>query len=122
MRKRMGGPVPKDVELAKKQIAALKAVGRVLQKCQASLPLPAPEEIAHIRKARKTLTPETYRLGVYQRIMVAIENAGEDLHALHEHTLRERLQDLYLSHYEVIALEAAVEALGRDAASPSRAK
>src|SRR5688572_31233870 len=73
MRKQASGPVPDDLELVKKQVEALKAAGKALQKCQASLPLPAPEEMAHIKKVQKTLTPETYRIGVYQRVMMAIE-------------------------------------------------
>ena len=112
MRKRAAIEVPEDLQMARKQIEALKAAGKALQKCQASLPLPAPEEMAHIRKVQKTLTPETYRLGVYQRVMMAIENAVDDLDAVYEKTLRGRLQDLQLSHYEVKAIEAALEALG----------
>lgn len=112
MRKQASGPVPKDLQLARKQVERLKAVGRVLQKCQTRLPVPAPEELAYIQQVRKTLTPETYRIGVYQRVMVAIENAADDLHAAYEHTLRERIPDLHLSQAEVKAIEAAAEALG----------
>ena len=112
MRKRADQSVPVDLELVRTQIESLKAVGKVLQKCEASLPLPAPEEMDHIRKVRKTLTPETYRIGVYQRVMMAIENAIDDLDAVYEHALREKLQDLHLSYYEVKAIEAAVEARG----------
>jgi hypothetical protein len=111
MRKPADKAVPADLEIARKQIEILEEAGKVLQECQASLPLPSPEEMSHIRKVRRTLTPETYRLGVYQRVMMAIENAADDLRAIVENTSQENLQDLHLSSFEVNAIRAAIEAL-----------
>lgn len=102
---------PTDLQQASQQIEALEAVGKILQECQASLPLPTAEELAHIREVRQALTPETYRLGVYQRVMVAIENAVSDLRAVCEEATPEELLEIQLSGDEVNAIEAAVEAL-----------
>jgi hypothetical protein len=73
--------------------------------------VPTAEEVAHIRKVRRTLTPETYLIGLYQRVMVAIENAAADLRAVCEETAMEELLQLELSADEVNAIEAALEAL-----------
>ena len=115
MRKRASRKIPEDLRIAKTQIAAFEAAGRIIQECQARLPLPSPEEMAHIKKVKKTLTPETYRIGIYQRVMMAIENGADDLRALYENL--ENLQELHLSADEVSAIEAAVEALGEGASS-----
>jgi hypothetical protein len=111
MPKRAATAVPEDLQIASKQIDVLEGAGKVLQDCQASLPLPSSEELAHLKKVRRTLTPETYRLGVYQRVMMAIENAADDLRAVIKVAAQEDLPELHLTHYDVKAIEAAVEAL-----------
>jgi len=120
MKRRAPREIPEDLRIAMTQIAALEAAGKILQECQDRLPLPAPEEMAHIKTVRRTLTPETYRLGVYQRVMMAIENSAADLRALYKNL--DGLQELHLSAFDAKAIEAAVEALGAGAASPSEEK
>ena len=115
MPKRAARVVPEDLRIAKTQIAAFEAAGRIIQECQARLPLPAPAEMAHVRKVGRTLTPETYRIGIYQRVLMAIDNSVDDLRALYENL--ESLQELELSADEIRAIEAAVEALSAGARS-----
>lgn len=95
------------VQTAEEVIRLLEEALEKLQAAQRSIPAPTLQEIAEIRQGKRPLTERAYLLGVFQRAMLAAENAASDLRAVDLETLC-NVHELKLSGVELNAIEQAV--------------
>jgi len=99
--------LPAVVHTAEQVVRMLDAALELLQAAQATIPAPTLEEVAEIRQGKRSLTQDSYLLGLFQRAILGAENLASDLRAIDLETLR-NVHEVQLGIVELNAIEEAV--------------
>ena len=71
--------VEEVVEQLHREAGRLRAVRTALERMQADIPAPSPEELAEMERGERPVSVEAHLLGVLQAVISALENAEDDL-------------------------------------------
>ena len=90
------------------QAEVLERVTRILQEAQDSLPSPEPDEVALLREGG-CLSIAAYLIGLLQRVIMSVENAGSDLRTGLDVETLAVLDQMRPSLIEINAIESALQ-------------